>query len=209
MSATAFDERVAQITGRADYVKPAAWALGVATRTADGRDARHLVPACQLRESLPLRRDDLGGGRRAGAARRRARRRRRRRRGAADLRAAGGRRRRDAHPNSHVLRALAPLAEGVDARRAAAARELVAVFIADLGARARRRVEDAYLRLHLLSHRAVRPHGLNLDGIFGVLPNVVWTNDGPYPVDGFEAARMEALARGSRCASARWTSSRG
>ena len=37
-------------------------------------------------------------------------------------------------------------------------------------------VPDAYLRLHLLSHRLVRPHGLNLDGIFGVLDNVVWTS---------------------------------
>jgi 2,3,4,5-tetrahydropyridine-2-carboxylate N-succinyltransferase len=37
---------------------------------------------------------------------------------------------------------------------------------------------DAYLRLHLLSHRLVKPHGLNLDGIFGVLPNVAWTSAG-------------------------------
>jgi 2,3,4,5-tetrahydropyridine-2,6-dicarboxylate N-succinyltransferase len=49
---------------------------------------------------------------------------------------------------------------------------------------------DAYLRLHLLSHRLVRPHGLNLDGIFGVLPNVVWTNVGPCPADDFEATRL-------------------
>ena len=39
-------------------------------------------------------------------------------------------------------------------------------------------VADAYLRLHLLSHRLVRPHGLNLDGIFGLLPNVAWTSLG-------------------------------
>jgi 2,3,4,5-tetrahydropyridine-2,6-dicarboxylate N-succinyltransferase len=38
---------------------------------------------------------------------------------------------------------------------------------------------DAYLRLHLLSHRLVRPHGVNLDGLFAVLPNVAWTNHGP------------------------------
>ena len=37
---------------------------------------------------------------------------------------------------------------------------------------------DAYLRLHLLSHRLVRPHEVNLDGIFGVLPNVAWTDAG-------------------------------
>ncbi|CAB4531574.1 MAG: 2,3,4,5-tetrahydropyridine-2,6-dicarboxylate N-succinyltransferase [Actinobacteria bacterium] len=40
-------------------------------------------------------------------------------------------------------------------------------------------VSDAYLRLHLLSHRIVRPHGLVLDGIFGILPNVAWTSAGP------------------------------
>ena len=38
---------------------------------------------------------------------------------------------------------------------------------------------DAYLRLHLLSHRLIRPHDANLDGIFGVLPNVAWTSHGP------------------------------
>ena len=51
-------------------------------------------------------------------------------------------------------------------------------------------VPDAYLRLHLLSHRLVRPHSLNVDGIFGVLTNVVWTSAGPCPVDDFEATRL-------------------
>ena len=55
---------------------------------------------------------------------------------------------------------------------------------------------DVYLRLHLLSNRLVRPHGLNLDGIFGLLSNVVWTNHGPCPVEGFEATRMRLRARG-------------
>src|SRR5665647_2157996 len=49
---------------------------------------------------------------------------------------------------------------------------------------------DAYLRLHLLSHRLVRPHGLNLDGVFGVLPNVVWTDRGPCSPEGFEETRL-------------------
>ncbi len=55
---------------------------------------------------------------------------------------------------------------------------------------------DAYLRLHLLSHRLVRPHGMNLEGIFGVLTNVVWTNYGPCPVEGFETTRLRLRARG-------------
>ncbi|QUH00270.1 2,3,4,5-tetrahydropyridine-2,6-dicarboxylate N-succinyltransferase [Saccharopolyspora erythraea] len=55
---------------------------------------------------------------------------------------------------------------------------------------------DLYLRLHLLSHRLVRPHGQNLDGMFGLLSNVVWTNHGPCPVEGFEATRLRLRARG-------------
>ena len=50
-------------------------------------------------------------------------------------------------------------------------------------------VADAYLRLHLLSHRVVKPHGLNLDGIFAILPNVVWTSVGACVVEGFEQIR--------------------
>ena len=55
---------------------------------------------------------------------------------------------------------------------------------------------DAYLRLHLLSARVVRPHGLNLNGIFGVLTNVVWTSAGPCAVEGFEETRLRLRARG-------------
>ncbi|GIG26077.1 2,3,4,5-tetrahydropyridine-2,6-dicarboxylate N-succinyltransferase [Cellulomonas denverensis] len=57
---------------------------------------------------------------------------------------------------------------------------------------------DAYLRLHLLSHRLVRPHGLDLTGIFAVLPNVVWTDRGPCAVDGFEDVRGRHLVAGQR-----------
>ncbi|MFC8530266.1 2,3,4,5-tetrahydropyridine-2,6-dicarboxylate N-succinyltransferase [Nocardia sp. NPDC057227] len=55
---------------------------------------------------------------------------------------------------------------------------------------------DVYLRLHLLSHRLVQPHGLNLDGQFGLLANVVWTNHGPAAVDGFESVRLRLRGRG-------------
>ena len=54
--------------------------------------------------------------------------------------------------------------------------------------------KDAYLRLHLLSHRLVKPHGLALDGIFGLLSNVVWTSVGPCAVDGFEMTRARLKA---------------
>ncbi|WUD76004.1 2,3,4,5-tetrahydropyridine-2,6-dicarboxylate N-succinyltransferase [Streptomyces sp. NBC_00510] len=55
---------------------------------------------------------------------------------------------------------------------------------------------DAYLRLHLLSHRLVKPNGQNLDGIFGLLANVVWTSIGPVPVGDIERARLAARAEG-------------
>jgi 2,3,4,5-tetrahydropyridine-2,6-dicarboxylate N-succinyltransferase len=56
---------------------------------------------------------------------------------------------------------------------------------------------DAYLRLHLLSHRLVRPNSLNLDGIFGLLANVVWTNFGPCSTEDFEATRLALRSRGN------------
>jgi 2,3,4,5-tetrahydropyridine-2,6-dicarboxylate N-succinyltransferase len=55
---------------------------------------------------------------------------------------------------------------------------------------------DAYLRLHLLSHRLTKPHEANIDGIFGVLTNVVWTNHGPCAVEGFETVRARLRRRG-------------
>jgi 2,3,4,5-tetrahydropyridine-2,6-dicarboxylate N-succinyltransferase len=55
---------------------------------------------------------------------------------------------------------------------------------------------DVYLRLHLISHRLVPPHGVDLTGIFGLLTNVVWTNHGPCPVPDFERVRARLRARG-------------
>ncbi|MFI6149379.1 2,3,4,5-tetrahydropyridine-2,6-dicarboxylate N-succinyltransferase [Streptomyces sp. NPDC051109] len=55
---------------------------------------------------------------------------------------------------------------------------------------------DAYLRLHLLSHGLVKPHGQSLDGVFGLLANVAWTSLGPVAVDQVEAVRLNARAEG-------------
>jgi 2,3,4,5-tetrahydropyridine-2-carboxylate N-succinyltransferase len=66
-------------------------------------------------------------------------------------------------------------------------REIVSIEI-DLD-KAPDSVSDAYLRLHLLSHRVIKPHGANVDGIFGILNNVVWTSVGPCPVENFEITR--------------------
>ena len=54
-------------------------------------------------------------------------------------------------------------------------------------------VPEGYLKLHLLSHRLVKPHGTDLTGLFGVLPNVAWTNEGP--VDIAELAERQLAAR--------------
>ncbi|NLU62183.1 2,3,4,5-tetrahydropyridine-2,6-dicarboxylate N-succinyltransferase [Rhodococcus sp. HNM0563] len=71
----------------------------------------------------------------------------------------------------------------------------VRTTIADLS-QAPADAHDAYLRLHLLSHRLVQPHGINLDGLFGLLANVVWTNYGPCAVEGFELVRSRLRIRG-------------
>ncbi|MFE2880302.1 2,3,4,5-tetrahydropyridine-2,6-dicarboxylate N-succinyltransferase [Streptomyces roseus] len=55
---------------------------------------------------------------------------------------------------------------------------------------------DVYLRLHLLSHRLVKPHGQSLDGMFGLLANVAWTSLGPVAVDQVETVRLNARAEG-------------
>ncbi|MEU2433052.1 2,3,4,5-tetrahydropyridine-2,6-dicarboxylate N-succinyltransferase [Streptomyces sp. NPDC007861] len=83
---------------------------------------------------------------------------------------------------------------GVDARREV---EVVAVrtVIASLDDKPLD-AHDAYLRLHLLSHRLVRPHGQNLDGVFGLLTNVAWTSLGPIAVDNVERVRLNARAEG-------------
>ena len=80
---------------------------------------------------------------------------------------------------------------GTDAARGVS-REVVSIEI-DIS-KAPTSAADAYLRLHLLSHRLVKPHGLALDGIFGILSNVVWTSVGPCPVEDFEITRARLKA---------------
>ncbi len=58
--------------------------------------------------------------------------------------------------------------------------------------------EDMWLRLHLLSHRLVRPREIVMDGAFALLTNVVWTSAGPCAVEGFEETRARLQAAGQR-----------
>lgn len=74
-------------------------------------------------------------------------------------------------------------------------RAVVVTFIGDLADKPSS-VHDAYLRLHLLSSRKVKPHGLSLEGLFGTLTNVVWTDKGPFAVEGFERVRGALRAQG-------------
>ena len=75
-------------------------------------------------------------------------------------------------------------------------RQVVVTFIADL---THKPVDahDVYLRLHLLSHRKVKPHGQNLEGVFGLLNNVVWTNHGPFDPESFDRVRLQLQAAGA------------
>ncbi|WP_107704682.1 2,3,4,5-tetrahydropyridine-2,6-dicarboxylate N-succinyltransferase [Nocardioides allogilvus] len=73
-------------------------------------------------------------------------------------------------------------------------REVRLVQIADLAA-APVDTADVWLRLHLLSTRLATPHTISMDGVFGLLANVVWTSAGPCAVEGFEDTR--ARLRGS------------
>ena len=57
-------------------------------------------------------------------------------------------------------------------------------------------VADAYLKLHLLSHRLVRPHGTNVDGVFGLLPNNAWTNQGAICLNDLPQRQLDARLRG-------------
>jgi len=55
---------------------------------------------------------------------------------------------------------------------------------------------EAYLKLHLISHRLVKPHGLNLTGIFPLLPNVAWTNQGAVDLAELAERQLEARLKG-------------
>lgn len=57
-------------------------------------------------------------------------------------------------------------------------------------------VPAAYLKLHLLSHRLLRPHQTDLSGVFGVLPNVAWTSEGAIAIDELAERQLAARLRG-------------
>jgi len=56
---------------------------------------------------------------------------------------------------------------------------------------------DAYLRLHLLSHRLAEPKTINLDGVFGLLANVAWTSIGPIAIESLDDVRYDQMRAGT------------
>ena len=55
---------------------------------------------------------------------------------------------------------------------------------------------EVYLKLHLLSHRLVKPHGVDLTGMFGLLRNIAWTNEGAIDIEELPARRLKARLAG-------------
>lgn len=74
--------------------------------------------------------------------------------------------------------------------------EVITTVITDLS-QAPTSAADAYLRLHLLSHRLVKPRSINLDGVFGLLANVAWTSRGPVAIDKLTAVQIAARNEGA------------
>jgi 2,3,4,5-tetrahydropyridine-2-carboxylate N-succinyltransferase len=153
-------------------ITAAAWAVGIATFAADGKvlDTWYPEPILGATEGAMRLAEEFGHA--GGAA------------------------------TYHLSRGQALDYLRVDVQQLTAADDLrkvkraaVVTFISDLQD-APVDAHDVWLRLHLLSHRLVKPHGCSLDGIFGLLTNVVWTSHGPCAIDGFEQTRMRLRVAG-------------
>ncbi len=99
------------------------------------------------------------------------------------------------HANIEVLSAARALLLRPKTDAIASPQRVVITFIGDLDHKPAD-AHDVYLRLHLLSHRKVRPHGLNLDGVFGLLNNTVWSDHGAFDPGTFDDIRLHARALG-------------
>lgn len=97
------------------------------------------------------------------------------------------------HENINVLKSFKKMAHTLEQNRKVIVVSFIAPQEKDTGPK---EVPDAYLRLHLLSHRLVKPHGINLTNIFKVLPNVAWTSEGPIALDDLTTSKMNAYVSG-------------
>lgn len=103
--------------------------------------------------------------------------------------------------SSEQAAAIAEALAGVDAGLSAQAKALstsdkplVAVLLASDSDP--QTTPETYLKLHLLSHRLVKPHGINLSGMFGLLPNVAWTNQGAIDLAELPERQLQARLKG-------------
>ncbi|WP_263264090.1 2,3,4,5-tetrahydropyridine-2,6-dicarboxylate N-succinyltransferase [Pseudomonas sp. RIT-PI-S] len=95
---------------------------------------------------------------------------------------------------AEALKAIDPTQAALLTRLAESQKPLVATLLAEDAALTS--TPEAYLKLHLLSHRLARPHGLNLAGIFPLLPNVAWTSEGAIDLGELAARQLEARLKG-------------
>ena len=194
MTRSEFDALVAEIEADGEYERPAAFALGLATVSRFGRMLDSYFPFTNLGERFGAAAlFSKLVGRKAGG-------------GSFELKSgsleealgqlevfAGDE---DFTPIIETLRmALGALQHDDSPLQSQRSRRAVVVFIGDL-TDLPTDVSDVYLRLHLLSQRKIEPHGCNLENIFGILPNVVWTNRGPFDSEDFELARAQLVAQG-------------
>jgi 2,3,4,5-tetrahydropyridine-2-carboxylate N-succinyltransferase len=194
MTKEEFAQLVEEIEAEKGYERPAAWAVGLAHVSRYGRTLDTYYPFTNLGEHFGAAAIfSRTSGRRSGGGSHEL--------SSGELEEALGQLEvfggdGEYHPIIETLR-MAIAATGPDSTPLAheRSRRAVVTFIGDLSDPPAG-VEDVYLRLHLLSQRKVQPHGANLDNVFGILPNVVWTNRGPLDSEEFEQTRVELLAQG-------------
>jgi 2,3,4,5-tetrahydropyridine-2-carboxylate N-succinyltransferase len=95
---------------------------------------------------------------------------------------------------AEALKTLDPVQSALLTRLAESQKPLVVTLLAEDAALTS--TPEAYLKLHLLSHRLVKPHGLNLTGIFPLLPNVAWTSQGAVDLAELAERQLEARLKG-------------
>ncbi len=186
---------ITELEGLPGYERPAAFAVGVATSSAEGRvlDTYFPIPNLDERPAVAaVLASIVGRSNEAGSyelTREQIEEALRLLRPTTEDE--------NEHPNVAVLEPLLEAGAKVDEPvfRTYRSRRVVVTFIRDLE-EPPVDTHDVYLRLHLLSHRLLQPHGCSLDRIFEILPNVVWSNHGPFDTEGFELVRLELLARG-------------
>ena len=188
----AFRAHVAAIEGRPGYVRPAAFGVGLATVAPSGKVLDTSFSVVNLNENHGAAAVLADATQWSGAT------------GSTDLdahtldRAIAGfvafEGDGEAHPNVDAMKAMRQSLDVVPI--AGATRRPVVVFLRTL-TDSPTGPSDVYFRLHLLSFRKVAPHGVSIEGAFGHLNNVVWTNLGPFDPEGFDAIRFALRANGT------------